>query len=182
VLSVLVEAAGQVVSRETLLQRVWGGTAVEASNLTVTICQLRRAMSAGGGAGGELIATVPGRGYQLAATVRAGAEQPTGLWLEPWQQLGPGVRFPALAAALPPTLAAVLSRLPGVVLGEREGAWRLRGSFQEFEGAVRVSAQIVGAAEEMVWAAQTTFAAPTPFELHDAIAAWIEAAMARLLS
>lgn len=57
VLVVLVERAGQVVSRRELIDRVWPEVAVEENNLNVQISGLRKAL------GSQMIATVPGRGY-----------------------------------------------------------------------------------------------------------------------
>src|SRR3954451_18242240 len=68
-LSYLLEHAGTVVDKEELIRAVWPDTAVEENNLTQNISLLRRLF---GEARGEhrYIATVPGRGYQLVATVR----------------------------------------------------------------------------------------------------------------
>lgn len=57
VLIVLVERAGQVVSRRELIERVWPEVAVEENNLNVQVSGLRKAI------GSHLIATIPGRGY-----------------------------------------------------------------------------------------------------------------------
>jgi non-specific serine/threonine protein kinase len=56
-LVVLVENQGKVVSKETLLQRVWPGLVVEENNLQVQVSALRKLF------GPESIQTVPGRGY-----------------------------------------------------------------------------------------------------------------------
>src|SRR6478672_4335129 len=68
-LAYLVEHAGRVVDKEELIRAVWPDTAVEENNLTQNISLLRRLF---GESRGEhrYIATVPGRGYQLVATVR----------------------------------------------------------------------------------------------------------------
>ena len=67
VLMVLIEARGAVVSKETLMERVWPGRIVDENNLPAQITALRRAF----GADRDLIRTVPGRGYQFAGEVRA---------------------------------------------------------------------------------------------------------------
>lgn len=67
----LVEARGEVLSKDTLLQRVWPGMVVEENNLQVQISALRRAF----GADAAAIATIPGRGYRfLGAAPRAAPE------------------------------------------------------------------------------------------------------------
>jgi Tol biopolymer transport system component/DNA-binding winged helix-turn-helix (wHTH) protein len=65
----LVESGGRTVTREELLDRVWGRVVVEEGGLSRNISILRKAL-------GEkpdqhlYILTVPGRGYQFAAEVR----------------------------------------------------------------------------------------------------------------
>src|SRR5689334_16167277 len=68
-LSYLVEHAGRLVDKDELMRAVWPDTAVEENNLTQNVSLLRRLF---GESRGEhrYIATVPGRGYQLVATVR----------------------------------------------------------------------------------------------------------------
>ena len=48
VLGVLVERAGELVSRAEIIAAVWPGTAVEDSNLDVQIAALRRSSTRGG--------------------------------------------------------------------------------------------------------------------------------------
>jgi TolB-like protein len=74
ILSVLVERAGDLVSRDEITNAVWPRTIVEGSNLPVQIAALRRILDERR-AGGSCIQTVPGRGYRLTAAVtRASAE------------------------------------------------------------------------------------------------------------
>jgi predicted ATPase/DNA-binding winged helix-turn-helix (wHTH) protein len=56
----LVERAGELVSRNELIERVWPGRIVEENNLSVQVNAVRKAI------GGEWLKTVPGRGYRLA--------------------------------------------------------------------------------------------------------------------
>jgi len=55
----LVERAGHLVTKETLLERVWPKLVVEENNLQVQISALRKIL------GQEAITTIPGRGYQF---------------------------------------------------------------------------------------------------------------------
>jgi non-specific serine/threonine protein kinase len=64
-LTVLVGRAGELVSKEDLLQQVWPGRVVEEGNLHVHVSALRKAL------GDDAIATIPGRGYRF--TIRAKA-------------------------------------------------------------------------------------------------------------
>ena len=63
VLLTLVERAGDLVTKNELLERVWSGLVVEEANLTVQVSSLRKVL------GGELIVTIPGRGYRFTGRV-----------------------------------------------------------------------------------------------------------------
>jgi DNA-binding winged helix-turn-helix (wHTH) protein len=63
VLRVLIERAGEVVSKNELLERVWAGLVVEENNLHVQISALRKLL------GAEAIVTIPGCGYRFAVPV-----------------------------------------------------------------------------------------------------------------
>src|SRR5258706_13073291 len=58
----MVTRPGQLVTKQELLDEVWPGLVVEEANLTVQVSSLRK------GLGGDLIATVPGRGYRFTGT------------------------------------------------------------------------------------------------------------------
>jgi predicted ATPase/DNA-binding winged helix-turn-helix (wHTH) protein/Flp pilus assembly protein TadD len=60
VLVALAERAGQLVSKQELLDFAWPGLVVEENNLQVQITTLRKLI------GHQAIATIPGRGYRLA--------------------------------------------------------------------------------------------------------------------
>jgi len=69
-LRVLVERAGEPLSKDALIEAAWPGLIVEDSNLTVQIAALRRAL--GEEAGGEAwIETLPRRGYRYVGPVAA---------------------------------------------------------------------------------------------------------------
>ena len=65
VLMALIEARGAVVSKNALMAHVWPDRIVEENNLQWQISALRAAF----GADRNLIRTVSGRGYQLAAHI-----------------------------------------------------------------------------------------------------------------
>jgi predicted ATPase len=65
VLLILAEHMGSLVSRSELIDRVWTGLVVEENNLSVQVHALRRVL------GGDVVVTVPGRGYRLVASVEA---------------------------------------------------------------------------------------------------------------
>ena len=68
VLGVLVERAGELVSRAEIISAVWPETAVEDSNLDVQIATLRRVLD-GRRTEGSCIQTIRGRGYRFTAAV-----------------------------------------------------------------------------------------------------------------
>ncbi|HXM96146.1 MAG TPA: winged helix-turn-helix domain-containing protein [Candidatus Dormibacteraeota bacterium] len=78
-LLVLVENAGHVMGKDTLLERVWPGTFVNESTLAQNILTLRKAL--GKQVGGEdYICTVPKRGYRFEASVTESASAGPAIW------------------------------------------------------------------------------------------------------
>lgn len=71
VLCVLTENAGQVVTKNELLEKVWGDSFVEESNLSRHIYLLRKTLKEYG-LDEELIQTVPRRGYRFSGEVKKG--------------------------------------------------------------------------------------------------------------
>src|SRR6185369_11375254 len=74
-LSALLRAPGEAVSKTALMDTAWPGTAVEESNLSVQIAALRKLLGTAHD-GGEWIATVPRVGYRFAGAV-SGADTPS---------------------------------------------------------------------------------------------------------
>lgn len=106
-LRVLVDHAGQIVPKQTLMDTVWPGTAVEESNLTVQISTLRHVLDAGR-TEGSCIQTVTGRGYRFTLPVTPIAEPPAERSAAPAPAEAPGRRWPIRAA-----LAALVVALFG---------------------------------------------------------------------
>ena len=67
-LLVLIENAGHIVHKETLMERVWPDTIVQEDSLTFNISTLRKALG-GHGAGQQFIKTEPKLGYRFVAPV-----------------------------------------------------------------------------------------------------------------
>jgi DNA-binding winged helix-turn-helix (wHTH) protein/tetratricopeptide (TPR) repeat protein len=67
ILTLLVENAGEVVTRDEILGKVWSGTLVEEGNLSVHISKLRRSLGLGNGE--RFIETVSGSGYRFIPSV-----------------------------------------------------------------------------------------------------------------
>ena len=94
-LLVLIELRDRIVTKDELLERVWGGTVVEEGGLARNISILRKAL-------GEkpdqhtYIVTVPGRGYRFVAdvreAVRSGASAQEPVREGPTAAAGPGIK------------------------------------------------------------------------------------------
>jgi DNA-binding winged helix-turn-helix (wHTH) protein len=67
-LQVLVEGAGNPISKDRLIESAWPGLAIEESNLAVQISALRRVFAEEPGGDGW-IETLPRRGYRYAGPV-----------------------------------------------------------------------------------------------------------------
>ena len=67
ILIVLLERAGELLSKQELMARVWPNIFVEPANLTVHISALRRALRDGRD-GNRFIVNIPGRGYSFVAS------------------------------------------------------------------------------------------------------------------
>ncbi|MBV8893324.1 MAG: winged helix-turn-helix domain-containing protein [Acidobacteria bacterium] len=67
ILGILIERVGDLVSKDEIIAKVWSGTIVEESNLTVQISTLRRFLD--DRSAESCIQTVPGRGYRFVAPV-----------------------------------------------------------------------------------------------------------------
>jgi predicted ATPase/DNA-binding winged helix-turn-helix (wHTH) protein len=74
VLIALIEARGELVTKDELLSRVWPSTTVEENNLQFQISTLRKAL----GKDRDLIQTDSGRGYRFIAAVSMGLALPAG--------------------------------------------------------------------------------------------------------
>ncbi len=68
--SLLVEAKGELVSKDEIMRRVWPASTVEENNIQVAVSALRKAL----GKHSAAIRTVAGRGYQLVAASASGRE------------------------------------------------------------------------------------------------------------
>ena len=68
ILLVLVERAGELVSKKDLIAQAWPNSVVDDSNVKVHVAALRRALEAGS-VGADYIATVSGRGYRFVMPV-----------------------------------------------------------------------------------------------------------------
>lgn len=108
VLIVLVERAGELVSKEELMARVWPATFVGVANLAVHISALRRALGDRRREDARYVMNIPGRGYSFVAPVRRVEEaQASAPIIAPQEILPPSRRGAQIAEdAQPPRLLA----------------------------------------------------------------------------
>ena len=94
ILTALLERAGELVSKDALIQRAWPDTIVEGGNLKLHVAAIRRAL---GGSQDEhhRIVNLPGRGYRFDGPVLrkgpAASHSPTPLWVSSRLQGAPQV-------------------------------------------------------------------------------------------
>jgi TolB-like protein len=106
VLIALVNARGELVSKDDLLSRVWPNTIVEENNLQFQISTLRKAL----GEDRDLIKTVTGRGYRFLGEVTTRNSQPLAEAADDSDQGGlpaPAAKITPVAAAAKPSLAVL---------------------------------------------------------------------------
>jgi len=143
VLSVLVERAGELVTKEEIMAAVWRRSVVENANLTVQIAALRRVLDRGRGEG-SCIQTVAVRGYRLvvpvtrietadttsmAAASVAGARRGAphlSLVVLPFTDLSEDRRQQYFADGMTDDLTTDLSRLSGMFVIARNTAFTYR--------------------------------------------------------
>src|ERR1700743_1108373 len=120
ILTALVTAQGDLVTKDELIQRVWPGMVVEENAIQAHISAIRKLL----GEDARLIATVPGRGYRFAGPVevRAGETPPLGP-ARAKEKAPPSVKkMTAGRPVLPMALGAAVVLLVAVV-----ALWRLLG-------------------------------------------------------
>jgi serine/threonine-protein kinase len=126
-LRTLVEHAGVLLDRQTLMDAVWPKLVVEDNNLDQQISLLRQTL---GERRGEhrYIVTVPGRGYRFAASVRLVFDEPL-----PPPQASPGAA-PAAVAGARAGDAGAARRGWGSVVGASVAVALLLGGWLVFDG------------------------------------------------
>jgi TolB-like protein len=190
-LELLLRRRGAVVAKSDLIDAAWPGEAIEESNLSVQISQLRKAI------GSHWIRTVERIGYQFIATSPAGETAsaarigPPAVLVMPFADLSPTGEFRRLSAGLLDDLATTLGRFKSLVmrtyrtgdgsmpdsrhLAHELGVhYVLDGSIRQSGKRLRISAQLLdGASGAHVWADSFDCAGPEPAV--DALAAAVEA-------
>ncbi len=198
VLAQLDAHADRVVTKQELLEQVWGGLAVEEGNLTVQISALRKVLGAGA------IATVPGVGYKLTRgalpTITAGPALPDtpSLAVLPLANLTgqPGQEY--LVDGIASELISALTKIPGlfVIAATSSFAYKgravqlpdvgrelgvryvLEGSVQQAGQTLRISVHLVEAdTGRAIWSERFTGETNDIFTLQDRLTESVAAAI-----
>ena len=107
-LMTLVARQGQLVTKGELLDEVWPGLVVEEANLSVQVSTLRKVL------GGDLIATIPGRGYRFTGLVDVVSVDASTAAVPPSDAAAPGsARTDATPTAWTPPAASTALALIG---------------------------------------------------------------------
>lgn len=141
-LRLLVENAHRVVSRDEIIEKVWGGRIVSEDALTSRIRDLRRVLNETG-KDADLIRTVRGHGFRFAGEVALRADahpeadpdsdtpdknnQPS-IAVLPFQRNGDLDRFEAIEEAIPRELIMTLASLRWIKVVSHGSAFKFRGS------------------------------------------------------
>jgi TolB-like protein/Tfp pilus assembly protein PilF len=122
-LAALVQAAGSVLTREELLQRLWPDAVVEEGSLTSLISLLRKTLG-DGQQPQDFIETLPKRGYRFVASVQrpVSGERDAGgytnmLLVLPFENLAAGDRYDYFSDGLTEEMITELARLSPKRLG-----------------------------------------------------------------
>ncbi|MCC1494615.1 winged helix-turn-helix domain-containing protein [Cognatishimia sp. F0-27] len=191
VLAFLDAHADRVVSKQELLETVWGGLSVEEGNLTVQISALRKLL------GTDAIATVPGVGYKLTrgAPARAVPEGPAlpekpSIAVLPFANLTGDPAMAYLVDGIVSDLIAGISRMPGLFVIAASSSFKykgevvslrdvgtelgvryvLEGSIQMGGNALRITTQLVEAETgHTIWSERFGGSTEDMFALQDEI-------------
>jgi DNA-binding winged helix-turn-helix (wHTH) protein/tetratricopeptide (TPR) repeat protein len=182
VLITLLRRGNQVVRKDELIEAAWPGTAIEESNLSVQIANLRKLLGRQPD-GTDWIATIPRIGYRFAGPISSGGPRPL-----PARTLVAVVPFTdadgsgqADASGVGDGIVVALSRFGWfAVTGEvsADAHYRVQGSVRRSGDRFRVAVQLVEARTGVrIFAANYDPQSADPFIAQDELAQRIAAAV-----
>ncbi len=128
-LAVLLEARGNIVTKQELLDAAWPGMVVEESNLAVQIAALRKTLGEQQ-SGQDWIVTVPRLGYRMpipAPEVEHTEQRRPALAVLPFQSLGADAEQEYFADGIVDDLTTALSRFKSFAVVSRNSARAYKG-------------------------------------------------------
>lgn len=199
-LAALTARPGEIVTKATLMDAAWPGTAVEEGNLTVQIAALRKALGPTGD-GGEWIVTVPRVGYRFAGTVESQASaapsaspgKPS-IAVLPFANLSGDENQQYLSDGITEDIITELARFRSLTVIARNSSFQFRGpaldsadvhrklgarylvegSVRRVVDRVRITTQLIDAASGInLWAQRYDRALDDIFTLQDEVATLI---------
>lgn len=200
ILGVLVARAGEVVSKEEIIDAVWPGTVVADSNLTVQISALRRVLDQGR-AEGSCIQTIAGHGYRFVGRVTRegeGARPRLSIVVLPFTNLSEDREQQYFADGITEDVTTDLSRIENMFVISRNTAFTYRnrsihtkqigrelrvrcvleGSIRRSGPRVRISVQLIDAESDIhLWAERFDGDTGDLFALQDEITIRISVAV-----
>ncbi len=200
VLAALLEARGNVVTKQRLLEAAWPGVIVEENNLAVQIGALRKALGEQQ-SGQDWIVTVPRLGYRMpipAPAVERYEQQRPALAVLPFHNIGLDRERAYFADGIVEDITTALSRFKSFAVVSRNSArayegrsldirqvgkelgvrYVLEGAVRSAGGQLRVNAQLVETDSGMqIWADRFDGPATELFEVQDRITSGVVAAI-----
>ncbi len=148
-LTALAERAGQVVTKDEILQRVWSGRFVSESVLTRTMAELRQVLGESAEAP-QVIETIPRRGYRLIVPVEGigGGTEPR-LAVLPFENLNRDPEQDYFTEGISDALITELGCIPSLRVISRQSVLRYKGSgkaLPEIARELKVGAIVEGSA------------------------------------
>jgi TolB-like protein len=204
-LALLLERAGQLVTKEELMHHVWADVVVEENTLTRTVSSLRQKL--GGPSGDDrFIATVSGAGYRFVKAVEFGTKSraatggPHTVAVLPLEDFSAAQDQRYFADGLADELISALAALPELRVTARTSSFQLRSTGARAAGQrlgvacvvtgavrtegerLRVSVQLVDArSEQQLWAAQRDGLASALFALQEEVSRAVRDGLAQAL-
>lgn len=180
VLTVLVQAEGELVTKAELAQRAWGVAAVEDNTLSAQVAAVRKALGCGLG-GRRYVETAPGRGYRFVArlddgpTPRATVQAAPAIAVAGFADLGGAP--PALRSGLAEAVVAALSRYRHLTVLEGDAdapglaRYTVGGGVHTIGDRVRVTARLRDTVSpRQIWTQSFSAATADALALEDEVA------------
>jgi TolB-like protein/Tfp pilus assembly protein PilF len=202
ILCALVEAKGNLVTKDDLMDNVWRGIVVDENNIQVQISALRRVL--GNDQGHRYVLTVPGRGYRLERGCFEQAIEPLptnkpSLAVLPFQNIGGNSEQDYFADGIVDDIITALSRMRWLtviargssftyknravgieLIGQQLGVrYVLKGSVRIAANQIRVVGHLIDTSTGVhLWSDSFNSELADVFELQDQVAARVVGALA----
>ncbi len=141
ILAALAERAGELLTKDELMGRVWPGTFVEEANLSVNVSALRKALGKQPD-GQPYIQTLHRRGYRFLGKTKPAAERPPVLAVLPFASLS-AADEPGLGTSMADAVITRLARTGRVVLRSTSAVLKYAGARDPIQAGRELAADAV---------------------------------------